>query len=150
MLVAGYLITDSYIAARDNAERNTVATTRALMQAVDRELLSVQSSLRVLAKSPYLQSGDLAAFHEHSRELLQWLTGNVIVIADAAGQLLVSTMVPYGQPLPRTSIPGLVRTIFESGRPAISDFYIGATSRQPQIAVGVPVFRDGKGSRMRL
>lgn len=144
MLVAGYLITDSYIAARDNAERNTVATTRALMQAVDRELLSVQSSLRVLAKSPYLQSGDLAAFHEHSRELLQWLTGNVIVIADAAGQLLVSTMVPYGQPLPRTSIPGLVRTIFESGRPAISDFYIGATSRQPQIAVGVPVFRDGK------
>jgi len=84
MLVAGYLITDSYIAARANAERNTLATTRALMQAVDGELLSAQSSLRVLATSPYLQSGDLAAFHELSRELLQGLTGNVIYLADPA------------------------------------------------------------------
>ena len=144
MVVAGYLITHSYIAARANAERNTLATTRALMQAVDGELLSAQSSLRVLATSPYLQSGELAAFQELSRELLQGLAGHVIVLADPAGQLLVSTMVPYGQALPRTSIPGMVRTVFESARPAISDFYIGATSRQPQIAVGVPVFRDGK------
>ena len=56
MLVASYLITHSYIAERANAERNTLATTRALMQAVDGELISAQSSLRVLATSPYLHS----------------------------------------------------------------------------------------------
>ena len=144
MLVASYLITDSYTAARASAERNTLATTRALMQAVDADLLGAQSGLRVLAASPYLRSGDLAAFHQAAREVLPGLPGNGIVLADPAGQLLVSTIVPYGQPLPKTGVPDLVRTVFESGRPAISDFYIGATSRRPQVAVGAPVFRDGK------
>lgn len=144
MLVASYLIAESSIAARDSAERNTLATTRALMQAVDTELLGAQSGLRVLAGSPYLQSGDLATFHERAREVLQGLPGNVINLADSAGQLLVSTIVPYGQPLPGTGTPNMVRTVFESARPTISDFYIGATSSQPQVGVGVPVFRDGK------
>ena len=144
MLVASYLITDSYTTARANAERDTLATTRALMQAVDAELLGAQSGLLVLAASPYLRSGDLAAFHEAAREVLPELRHNEIVLADPAGQLLVSTIIPYGQPLPRTGVPGLVRTVFQSARPAISDFYIAATSKQPQVAVGVPVFRDGK------
>jgi hypothetical protein len=144
MLVASYLIAESYGTARVNAERDILATTRALMQAVDADLLGAQLGLRVLAASPYLRSGDLGAFHEAAREVLPGLPGNGIVLADSAGQLLVSTIVAYGQPLPRTGAPDLVRTVFESGRPAISDFYIGATSRQPQVAVGVPVFRDGK------
>jgi signal transduction histidine kinase len=144
MLVASYLIAESYGTARVNAERDILATTRALMQAVDADLLGAQLGLRVLAASPYLRSGDLGAFHEAAREVLPGLPGNGIVLADSAGQLLVSTIVAYGQPLPRTGVPDLVRTVFESGRPAISDFYIGATSRQPQVAVGVPVFRDGK------
>ena len=144
MLVASYLIANSYATARASAERDTLATTRALMQAVDAALLGAQSGLRVLAASPSLRSGDLAAFHEAAREVLPGLPGNGIVLADPAGQLLVSTIVPYGQPLPRTGAPDLVRAVFESARPAISDFYIGATSRQPQVAVGVPVFRDGK------
>jgi signal transduction histidine kinase len=144
MLVASYLIADSYAAARASAERDILATTRALMQAVDAELLGAQSGLRVLAASPYLRSGDLAAFHEAAREVLPGLPGNGIVLVDPAGQLLVSTVVPYGQPLPMSGVPDLVRTVFESARPAISDFFIGATSRQPQVAVGVPVFREGK------
>jgi len=143
-LVAGYLIADSYTTARANAERDLLATTRALMQAVDADLLGAQSSLRVLAASPYLRSGDLAAFHEAAREVLLGLPGNGIVLANPTGQLLVSTIVPYGEPLPRTGAPNLVRTVFETARPAISNFYIGATSRRPQVAVGVPVFRDGK------
>ena len=144
MLVAGYLIAESYATARANAERDVLATTRALMQAVDADLLGAQAGLRVLAESPYLRSGDLATFHAAAREVLAALPGNGIVLVAPAGQLLVSTIVPYGQPLPRTGVPDLVRTVFEAARPAISNFYIGATSRQPQVAVGVPVFRDGK------
>ena len=144
MLVASYLIADAYTTARANAERDILATTRALMQAVDADLLGAQSGLRVLAVSPYLRSGDLAAFHEAAREVLPGLPGNGIVLVDQTGQLLVSTIVPYGQPLPMTGVPDLVRAVFESAQPAISDFYVGATSRQPQVAVGVPVFRDGK------
>lgn len=144
MLVASYLIADSYATARANAERDILATTRALMQAVDADLLGAQSGLRVLATSPYLRSDDLADFHEAARKVLPGLPGNGIVLVDAAGQLVMSTLVPYGQPLPKTGVPDLVRTVFEWARPAISDFYIGATSKQPQVAVGVPVVRNGK------
>jgi signal transduction histidine kinase len=144
MLVASYLIVDSYATARANAERDILATTRALMQAVDADLLGAQSGLRVLATSPYLRSDNFADFREAAREVLPGLPGNGIVLVDAAGQLVMSTLVPYGQPLPKTGIPDLVRTVFESARPAISDFYIGATSKQPQVAVGVPVIRNGK------
>ncbi|HTM53527.1 MAG TPA: ATP-binding protein [Pirellulales bacterium] len=144
MLVASYLIVDSYATARANAERDILATTRALMQAVDADLLGAQSGLRVLATSPYLRSDNFADFREAAREVLPGLPGNGIVLVDAAGQLVMSTLVPYGQPLPKTGIPDLVRTVFESARPAISDFYIGATSKQPQVAVGVPVVRNGK------
>ena len=56
MLISSYLIADSYTTARANAERDILATTRALMQAVDADLLGVQSALQVLAASPYLRS----------------------------------------------------------------------------------------------
>lgn len=144
VVIASFLIAYSYAAARASAERDTLATTRALMEAVDAVLLGAQTGLRVLAGSPYLRSGDLAAFHAAAREELAALPGNGIVLVDRAGQLLLSTIVPYGQPLPRTGVPDLVRNVFESVKAGISGFYIGATSRQPQVAVGVPVLRDGK------
>jgi hypothetical protein len=131
LLVTGGLIADSYRRARDSAERDALATTRALLQAVDGALLGAQSSLQVLAGSPHLRSGDIAAFHAAASEALKSLPGNGIVLVDSEGQQRMSTLVPIGRPLPKTGVPNLVRAIFESARPGVSDFYMGATSRQP-------------------
>lgn len=144
LLVSAYLVTFAYTKARAGAENDIVDTARALRQAVDATLHGVQSSLQVLAASPSLRSDDLPAFDEMAREVLQGLPGNVIALIDATGQQRVSTMVPFGQPLPRTGVPDLIRAVFNSGRPAVSGFFIGATSKLPQVGVGVPVFRDGK------
>ena len=142
--VTAWIIASSYEHQRDALVNSTTGTARALMRAVERDLAGAQATLEVLAISPYLASGDLAAFHRQAREALERQPGNGIVLADPSEQQVMSTIVPYGRPLPRSGVPHLVRHIVETGKPVAADFYIGATSKRPQVAVGVPVFRDGK------
>src|SRR5579859_3162928 len=139
-----FVVAQSYLHERADLERDTVEQARALIQVVDRDLANAQTALSVLATSPYLAAGDLARFHRQAREVLATQSGNGIVLADASGQQIMSTVVPYGEPLPRTGLMGLLKRLVETGEPAISDFYIGTTSKKPQVAVGVPVVLEGK------
>jgi signal transduction histidine kinase len=143
-LAAGLLIVYSYQRQRANIEHSTLETARALTQAVDQELASGRTALQALATSPYLASGDLAAFHRQAREALTELPGNNVVVSDASGQQLVNTLSPFGEPLPRISNPGHLRRVFETGRPAISDLFVGELARRPLISVAVPVRRGGQ------
>lgn len=81
-LVAGILIVESYQRERASAERDMVATARALMQAVDADLRGVQSALQVLAASTHLASGDLHAFYDEAQTLLPSQIGSNIVLHD--------------------------------------------------------------------
>ena len=58
MLLIGY---DYYHRERDRLARDSMATARALLAAVDAELAGVKSALLALATSPHLSSGDLAS-----------------------------------------------------------------------------------------
>ena len=61
------LIGYSYDRQRKLIEERTLDIARALAQAVDRELARDQAALLVLATSPHLASGDLAAFHRQAQ-----------------------------------------------------------------------------------
>ena len=63
VMLAVFLIVQSYDRRRAELERDTIATARALMQAIDRDLANVEAALKGLARSPHLARGDLAAFH---------------------------------------------------------------------------------------
>jgi hypothetical protein len=143
-LAAGLLIVYSYQRQRTTIEHSTLDTARALTQAVDQELASGRTALQALATSPYLASGDLAAFHRQAREALIELPGANVVVSDASGQQLVNTLRPFGEPLPRNSSPEQLRRIFETGRPVISDLFVGELAHRPLISVGVPVSRGGQ------
>ena len=143
-LVTAGIIGISYERERATVQRDAIGTARALMQAVDSDIASATSALQVLATSPYLMADDLAAFHRQARQVLESHDGNGIVLANGLGEQVLSTLRPYGEALPSSGVPGLVRTLFDTRRPMTSDFYIGATSKQAQVAVGVPVLRDGK------
>lgn len=143
-LAAGLLIVYSYQRQRASIEHSTLETARALAQVVDQELASGRTALQALATSPYLASGDLAAFHRQVREVLTEMPGNNVVVSDASGQQLVNTLRPFGEPLPRHGNPGQLRRVFETGQPLISDLYVGAVTRRPQIGIDVPVRRDGQ------
>jgi hypothetical protein len=124
---------------RGDAIRNT----EALLAAVDSEIESVQSELRVLALSPSLQAGDLAAFDAYMRAVLG---PNLvaIVLHDDKAQQLISTNRPFGTPLPRQTNSEMLDRVVSTGKPQVSNLIIGAVLHRPILTVGVPVYREGR------
>jgi signal transduction histidine kinase/CheY-like chemotaxis protein len=143
-LGSAFLFTISYQQQRTILERNTIATARALMQAIDAELFGVQSALQVLASSQRLASGDLFSFYRKASEALPNMGGNYILVTDSTGQQRLNTLKPFGDPLPQLPLSTKARRVFENGQPAISDFFAAADIGQSAITLEVPVFSNGK------
>ena len=143
-LGSAFLFTISYRQQQAILERNTIATARALMQAIDAELFGVQSALQVLAASQRLASGDLASFYRQANEALPNIAGNYIVITDSTGQQRLNTLKPFGASLPKVLLSAQARQVFEHGQPTISDFSVVADIGRSAITLEVPVRLDGK------
>jgi two-component system, sensor histidine kinase and response regulator len=142
--VATLLIVRSYQHERANIERDTVATARALTQAVDGELKGAQSALSVLASSPYLAAGDLASFYGAAREALHNLPGNNVVLLGPDRHQVMNTLRGFGQPLPQIGGPPQLFRPLETGMPTISDLFVGPVTQKPIVAVVVPVISKGR------
>jgi signal transduction histidine kinase len=143
-LAAGLLIAYSYDRERALIEDRTLDIARALAQTVDRELASAQAALLVLATSPYLASGELAAFHRQAQDAIRDLGGDIFVLSDASGQQLINTLVPFGTALPLRGNLAEVRRVFETGEAVISDLFVGQVARRPLITIDVPVRRGDR------
>lgn len=141
-LAAGFLVYYSYQHKRRALQETVLETARALSLVVDRELANMQASLTALATSPSLATGDLAAFHRQARLILPDYPGGDIILANATGQQLVNSFVPFGKPLPRRNIPDTVRGVYATGKPIISNVFKGAVTGRFLLSVDVPVFRD--------
>ena len=130
-------------------ERDLISTARAMGQAIDRELLNVKTAAQVLATSPYLQKGDLSAFYDQAKSVIELRIGNNVVVTDATGQQVLNTIRPFGEQLPgHGNLAQLhleqLREVFEKRRPVISDLFIGGVLRQPITSVDVPVLHDSQ------
>ena len=133
-----------YRSERDHIAQSTMATARALVSAVDRDLVSITMASQVLAASPLLQTGDLAAFHRKASELVPVVSGNSFILSESSGQELINTLIPFGESLPFRASLVTLRKVFETGRPVTSDVFSGAVIKRPTIAVDVPVFVNGE------
>jgi signal transduction histidine kinase len=133
-----------YRSERDHIAQSTIATARALVSAVDRDLVSTTMAAQVLAASPLLQTGDFAAFHREAGKLVSVVSANSFILSDASGQELVNTLRPYGEPLPFRASLETLRQVFRSGKPVISDVFMGAIINRATIAIDVPVFVNGE------
>ncbi len=141
-LMAALLIAHDYRHERARLVRDSIATARALTSAVDRELAGVESALFALATSPSLSSRDFRTFHDEAKEVLPNLIANNIVLIDVNGQEQVNTVRPFGEPLPSQGSLQL-RRIPETGRPVITDLFIGPVIKRPLLAIGIPVRQGG-------
>src|SRR5258708_12504096 len=106
-------------------------------------MLATEVGMGVLAVSPTLHSEDLYPFYQQMYAALP-LQGTVIVLLDTKGQQLLSTTRPFGAPLPRATNTEMHERVVATGKPQVSDLIMGAVLQRPVVAVGVPVFRDGK------
>jgi signal transduction histidine kinase len=131
-----------YQDGRDQLEKTSIATARALVQVVDAELMRAQAVALVLSVSDSLAKGDFAAFHRHASAVLQTTgIGTNIVLSDENGQI-VNTLRSYGERLPLHSNMEQVRHVFASGQPFISDIFFGRVIGSHIMAVHVPVLAN--------
>jgi len=128
---------------RSRIERDVRERVGILCDAVDREIGSVQVTLQILASSPNLKSGDMAAFASQIREALK-VQGLAIGLHDATAEELVSTTRPYGELPARKTNRETVDRIVRTGKPHISNLFTGTALQRPILTVGVPVFQDDK------
>lgn len=141
--IAG-VIYSFYREERAHLLQNTVGISRALMSAVDRELVSSIAVAQVLATSESLFPEDFSAFHRKATSLLPLGFGGHFVLTAPSGQQVVNTLVPYGDPLPMNGYMALQRELFETGKPVIGNLVIGTIAKKPFASVQVPVYRGGE------
>ena len=149
---AGWTVARMAEAQSAAIERSGQDLARTLTVAIDRELTAMTTALQVLSHSQFLEAEDYAGLHRRATDVLRnkdiRREGIHIVLTDAQGQQLVSTRRPYGEPLPRTAVPGLIRRAVDTGQAQISEVFTGAVAQRPLVSVSVPVTFEGRPKRV--
>lgn len=144
LLFAGMILHHLAGEQRVSVERGLKTSVRALATAVEREIAASVRGLEVLASSPQLTSDDLRGFHAYAVDAAEahdvWY---VVALASTDGQILLSSMRPFGAPLPSIRGRDYLDRLLATGRPAVSDLVAGRTTGLVNITVAVPVWRDG-------
>jgi two-component system, sensor histidine kinase len=129
---------------RETQLQNLVATARALSLALDKDFEARVAALKTLAQSERLHAGNLRSFYDESRRVVPVHDGaDAIVLVDSAGKQAVNTRRPFGESFPQYSDAGFIKTVMESGRPAVSNLFTTRVAQRPVISIGVPVVIDG-------
>ena len=139
----------SYQHERAGIERATLDVSRALMQAIDRELASARGALQALATSPNLDDASLddaslRAFYAQATEVLHYRPGNILVLSEPDGRQVVNTNLPFGVALPHHGNPADLRDVIGRAQPSVSNLYLGPTVQRLLTSVDVPVVRNGR------
>jgi signal transduction histidine kinase/CheY-like chemotaxis protein len=141
--VGGFVVIRTVDDQTVQVEQGVGRTVDSLLGDLDRQIIAIEAELRLLAVSPSLHSEDLHPFYQQMYAALA-LQGTAIVLLDTRGQQLLSTNRPFGAPLPRATNTEMIERVVATGKPQVSDLIMGAVLHRPIVAVGVPVFRDGK------
>lgn len=143
-LFALLALTEAYWQKRAVIEQHMGETAQAMVLAFDGGLGDVRAALQTLATSPDLARGDFAGFHAQARQVAKLFAEADIIMADQTGQQVINTYRAWGEKLPRRNAPDLVRRVFETGKPAVGDVFLGALTGRALVAQDVPVMIDGK------
>jgi PAS domain S-box-containing protein len=125
-------------------ERGAIETARALVAAVDLELMASVAALQALARSRQLPARDLIAFRESAtrvRDVQSHWVG--VILAAPTGEQLMNLLVTPGDPLPATADMRSFTEVVRTGRPSVGDLTVGSGGRS-FFAVRVPVSLDGQ------
>jgi len=136
-LVAGALLWKT-LAAEAARDRWMADEALALVRASDRQVADVVSALDGLAASPELAAGDLTAFRAKANDLVNRLGATTLLLTASDGRTLVNTLFEDVPQRRRTSLEVMAK-VFATGRPAVSDLFIGPVSKLPMVAIELPI-----------
>jgi diguanylate cyclase (GGDEF)-like protein len=143
-LLAGLTLYWTYSDGRRALVGEATLEARAISHTVDAALSTAIDGLQSLGTSPALAAGDFAAFQAEAQRALPYQPGSNVVLSGVDGQQLVNTLSPPGQPLPPHNNRSFQQQVIRTGRPAVSDVFLGGLLRRPLIAVEVPVHQDAR------
>jgi signal transduction histidine kinase/ActR/RegA family two-component response regulator len=142
----GFLLFQFATSERAHLEDDALATARRISVVVDRELANMVAALDVLALSPSLAAGDMAAFHAQASRMYEQ-KGAAVVLRDLSGMQVVNVRVPFGRPLLRFNVEG-EEAAMRQGRFFVSNIYKGPNSGLLLVSVTIPVTQDGERKYM--
>jgi PAS domain S-box-containing protein len=140
----GILVYHLYQQRRALMETRVLETTRALSMVVDQQFATMQARATALATSPFLASSNLKAFYKQAQTLLQNYPTYDVVLFDANGRPSLNTRIPFGTPMPPRRNSDVMRKVFATGKPGITNLYKGERTGRYVFGVEVPVFKDGR------
>lgn len=144
-----YVTWNNHALQKERVYGSSAQLARTLSSHLDQELAAIESGLKILATSEFLESGDLRSFHAQARAAVKSQVVYNFILTDMQGRQLVNTLRPYGSALPATGTPAALQAVFKSGQTVLTDLFEGPVVRKPVIAMGVPV-RVGEDIRYSL
>lgn len=100
---------------------------------------------RGLATADSLVERNYPRFYERAqRALQQFNLGASIALVNQNGDQILNTGRQLGEQLPRFGYLEVVRRVYETGEPAVSNIYMNPVLQRPTLAVAVPVLQEGK------
>src|SRR2546425_12888926 len=139
---AAFVIRENAALQLAATERGMRETARAVALTVDKELETAITTLEALAETEYPDTADLSAFHALCQRVVRTQRWSNVLLFDTSGRTLMHTGAPLGALLPPARRPELVTRVRDEARPAVSDLFDGARTRN-LVAVYVPVGRAG-------
>jgi PAS domain S-box-containing protein len=140
LLFSAFLLQRYSASVRVAEERRALQVARALSADVDREITAIITTLETLATSDALAVRDFRSFYVQAKEALRSRPWNVVLV-DMNRRQLVNTRLEWGVPPPvsAASEPDLARIARETGKPYVSDLFMGTVPERLIFSVSVPV-----------
>jgi signal transduction histidine kinase/ActR/RegA family two-component response regulator len=138
MIVAAFVLNTLLHAEREAATGSVLESARAVSLAMDQEIATAETVLRVLGSSAHLEKGDLASFHEQAAAASSG-EGVFTTLYDAQGRQLMNTSVPLGMALEPHPEPERLRQLLSGNEARVSRLHRSRDGKQLSIVVDVPV-----------
>ena len=146
LVMAGWLAVSWAASERAQLEQSAEHKSQEVLAEIDREIVSATSMLTALATSHALHIGDFEAFHRKAVEVARQLGFQILLRDPTLDQQIVSTLVPWGGPPRRGGLTDerreAEREVTHSGKPAVSNFFVGPVTGQLVVSIVVPVMRN--------
>ncbi len=145
LLFSAALLQRAYLGSAALIEDTAIGNVRRLCLAVEAQVGRAQAIVLALAESPLLDNADLSLFEDiATRALAANSLEGVAMLARADGTKAAHTLSVPGEPLPPLNDQAGLRRLFATGQMQVSGLYTGRITHEPQLAVHVPVWRDGE------
>ena len=143
LVLATFLFMRNSQAQREAYMLQLQATTRAVSSAIDGQIKQELAILETLRATRALRNHEWGAFYDIAKGAIADEPNARIAVLEPSGQVVVSTLVPYGTSMPMSAVPDVIRRVAETKQVYISDLFVGAVSKSYVLYCYLPVIENG-------